>query len=537
MTIMKKLNILLLLMILIATSCEKYLDVSPYNRKVVGNFYKTPEDGLEALTAAYDVLQWGYYDHIILMSEISSDNCYGGGGSSDDQRLQNWDDFVVTVFSNDEPWEKYYTGIYRVNVLLQNIDDIEWGDSPELKERYISEARFLRAYYYFDLIRIFGHVPLLKTVLAVDDLFVPQADPADVYEFIAEDLVYAIEHLEAEPYQSIPPAEYGRVTKWAAEALLARVYLYYTGYYNQPDLAGLITKNDVRNYVDDVIDNSGYDLVNNYGHLWIQALEDFIGEDNIESVFAVKYTYKAFNNSNMLDGNRFQVMIGLRTQNLPPYGTGWGAGTVNPALWDDYEEGDTRKEATIIDLINFTYTDEDDSVYTFDPSDQREYTGYCWKKFMPIAISRTTTLTQDLGGSSIWDNPDDYPVIRFSDVLLMGAELHLDDNLALAQEYFDRVRDRAFLDDQHRILLTNDQNGLNTIWEERRFELALEGHRYWDLLRADGLGGNLSVANAAIDCSEPYPVDFRPETEGLFMIPEAQIDLSNGTLVQNPGWD
>jgi starch-binding outer membrane protein, SusD/RagB family len=533
---MKQLYILSIIVIF-ATSCEKYLEVEPYNRKVVGNFYKTPEDGLEALTAAYDVLQWGYYDNIILMSEISSDNCYGGAGKSDDQRLQAWDDFIVTPFSNEEPWKKYYTGIYRANIFLQNVDNIEWGDKPELQDRYMAEARFLRAYYYFDLVRIYGYVPLLKTVVEVDELFIPQADPDDVYALIAEDLVYAAEHLDPIPYQSIPPAEYGRITKWAAEALLARVYLYYTGYYNQPDLAGIVTKNEIRTYIDDVIDNSGHDLVNNFANLWAQALDDYIGEDNIETVFAIKYTYKAFGNINMKDGNQFQSMIGLRTQNLPPYGTGWGAGTVNPALWNDYEEGDMRKEVTIINLETVTYVDENDSVYTFDDSDQREYTGYCWKKFMPIAISRTKTLTQDLGGNSIRDNPDDYPVIRFSDVLLMGAELHMDENLSIAQQYLDRVRDRAFQDDQHRVTLTNDQSGLSIIREERRLELALEGHRYWDLLRADGLAGNLGIANQAIDCTEPYPVDFRAETEGLFMIPETQITLSKGTLVQNPGWN
>ncbi len=127
------------------------------------------------------------------------------------------------------------------------------------------------------------------------------------------------------------------------------------------------------------------------------------------------------------------------------------------------------------------------------------------------------------GGDFQIDNFDNYPVIRFSDVLLMGAELNLSTNLAKAQGYYDRIRDRAFFNNSHRNSLTNDANGMKLIMNERWLELALEGHRYWDLLRQ-----GLTVAKQAIDnnTNDQFKVTFRSETKGLFEIPQTQIGLS-----------
>jgi len=143
-------------------------------------------------------------------------------------------------------------------------------------------------------------------------------------------------------------------------------------------------------------------------------------------------------------------------------------------------------------------------------------------------------LTTELGGDYILDNPDDKPEIRFAEVLLVGAELHLNDNAALAQQYLDLVRNRAFAGSAPAVSVSK-----NAILEERRFELALEGHRYWDVIRTD-----MTTAKEILDWNEsdeyfadaPYPVDFRPETRGFFEVPQRQIELSQETLVQNEGW-
>ncbi|MFC2138576.1 RagB/SusD family nutrient uptake outer membrane protein [Bacteroidota bacterium] len=562
---MKKITILLLIFILISgISCkEDFLNRYPYDKKVVGNFYQTPTDAFEALVAVYDGLQYTPnnpdFTHVIQMTEISSDNCFGGAGTGDDLNLQVFDNFIQGLVElNGVQWEKSYRGIYKANVFLQEVENIDWGSQVSLKNRYIGEARFLRAYQYFDLVRIFGNIPLVDKVL-VENFDIPQADPADVYKFIAEDLLFAIENCSDSPYESIPLAEYGRVTKWAAEALLARAFLFYTGYYNKPDLAGVVTKDQVRGYIRDIIDNGHFGLVENFEHLWHYSRDNFVGEDNIETVFAIKYTYKALADPETYDGARWQIMVGLRVRPVPPYGTGWGAATVNQKLWDEWNDDDTRKVGTIVDLRNHFWITSNgdtvkramdfdgDGVYTDsiywqnDSTTTREYTGYNWRKFCPLTLSNDSSinLTESMGANFSLDNFFDWAVIRYSDVLLMAAELYLDSDIGFAQSCFDQVRYRAFNDHNHYSTLTNDDAGKDLILEERRWEFALEGHRYWDLLRHDGLAGNLATAKQEIDNNEPEPfdVEFRTETEGLYRIPQRQITLSEGLLKQNPGWD
>src|SRR5699024_1866990 len=138
------------------------------------------------------------------------------------------------------------------------------------------------------------------------------------------------------------------------------------------------------------------------------------------------------------------------------------------------------------------------------------------------------------GGDFQIDNFDNYVAIRFSDVLLMGAELNLQTDLSKSQDYYNRIRDRAFGDNNHRKTLTSGVAGYQLIMQESYLELALEGQRYWDLLRE-----GMDVAKNAIDNhdgGDQFKVDFPVDTKGLFEIPQTQLSLSDGTLKQNPGW-
>jgi hypothetical protein len=515
------------LLVSLVTACSKsFLDRTPINRQVESDFYKTPEDAFEALVAAYSVLDYDGYGNIWLSSEIASDDCFGGGGIADNGLLQ-WDNFVTYTDHNAEAWKKYYTGIYRANVFLNKVDGVKFGDSAYLKDKYTGEAKFLRAYFYFDLVRMFGNVPLLTKPIEGTDFKIPQTTPDSVYLLIASDLKEAISLLSptAKKFGAIPPADYGRITKWAAEALLARVYLYYTGYYNKPDLVGLVNKQDAANAVEDVIQNSGHELVTGFASLFrASATTTYAGQNNKEGVFVIQYTDKGKGNWTQQNGNRVQVMVGIRSQALAPYYQGWGIAPVNGKLWNAYEADDTRKTATIISIADEKLN------FNTATTDQAQYTGYYWKKYTPMGGPDRPDAN---GGNFQIDNFDNYAVIRFSDVLLMGAELNLSINLAKAQSYYDRIRDRAFNSATHRNTLTNDANGIKLIMTERWLELALEGHRYWDLLRQ-----GLTVAKQAIDnnTNDQFKVTFRTETKGLFQIPQTQIGLSNGTVTQNGGW-
>ncbi|MBS7563269.1 RagB/SusD family nutrient uptake outer membrane protein [Mucilaginibacter sp. Bleaf8] len=519
---MKKIFIAAALLTL-ASSCGKdFLNKTPIDQQTDVNYYKTPQDAFSALVATYSVLDWGDYGHIILTSEIASDDCFGGGGNTDGGWRQ-WDRFQNYTDLNAAAWTKYYTGIFRANTLLQKIANIDFGGNAALKNRYTAEARFLRAYFYFDLVRMFGNVPLLDAPLEPGQYDRPQANPDDVYKQIAQDLKFAAANIPATAYSAIPQSEYGRATKWAAESLLGRVFLYYTGYYSKSEITGEVTRQDARNAIEDVITNSGYGLVDKFPNLWQAAQASFVGEDNKETVFSIKYTWQGLGNWNSQNGNRWQVDIAIRNQTLPPYYKGWGAATVNPKLYNAYEAGDTRKGASIISI-------EDENLTAFSQGDQYQYTGYYWKKYTPIV----GMLAEDKGGDFQIDNYYDYIAIRFADVLLMGAELNLDADLSKAQNYYNMIRDRAFQDIQHRKMLSGGSNGLQLIMQERRLELALEGMRYWDLLRQ-----GIPVAKQAIDNSgmgADFDVSFRTETKGLLQIPQTQVSLSNGSLKQNPGW-
>jgi len=309
---------------------------------------------------------------------------------------------------------------------------------------------------------------------------------------------------------------------------LGRVFLYYTGYYSKPDLVGAFTKQNAIDAVKDVIDNSGYGLVSSYASLWRSSAitngVSFAGQNNKEGVFDIQYSSQGLGNWSQQNGNRVQVLIALRGTVPAPYYKGWGFGPITPSLAGLYESADSiRKRSTIISVA--------DEALPYTPSsDQFQNTGYWWKKYTPMEQGNPA----DMGGDFQVDNYDNYRVIRFADVLLMGAELNLSSSLATAQNYYNAVRDRAFSGDiTHRRTLTSDAAGLNLIMTERRLELALEGQRYWDLLRQ-----GMTVAKQALDnpTNDDFKIDFPTETGGLFAIPQTQIGLSNGTLTQNKGW-
>ena len=519
---MKKIFVSIIAIALFAACSKNFLERSPVDEITEVDFYQTPKQALQALVAVYNQLNIGDYDNIHLVSELASDNCFGGGGTSD-LTWKQWDRFQEASNMNLGIWQKYYTGIYRANVVLSKLEGVNWGADSTLKSQYAAEARFLRAYFYFDLVRMFGHVPLTTKPLTVSEYNMPQAEPADVYKQIAEDLVYAATNLAATPYAGISSADYGRVTKWAAEALIGRVYLYYTGYYKQADLAGVVTKTQAITYLENIINAGGYGLVASFPNLWQSAGTSFVGEDNKETIWSIKFTYKGLGNWDQHNGNRMQVDIAIRNQVLDPYYKGWGAGTVSEKLWNAYESSDTRRTSTAISI-------DGEGLTAYALGDQSQYTGYFWKKYTPMNAGNA----DGMGGNFQIDNYYDDVVIRYADVLLMAAELNLDADLGKAQGYYDQIRDRAYGNTTHRKTLTGDAAGKNLIMEERRLEFALEGQRYWDLLRQ-----GIDVAKAAIDNSgsdAQFNVTFRTETQGLFKIPEQEISLSNGVYKQNTGW-
>lgn len=520
---------LLIVGLLTIVGCsEDFLDTEPITELTDSNFYKNPEDAWSALVGCYDGLQIatgsnaeGFYT----ASEVMSDDCYGGTGNSDNFGYQAIDEFDVNRAPGSAnllggAWTTYYAAMNRCNVLIEKMDQIDWTGSEELRDQYEGEVKFIRAYLYFDMVRLWGNIPLL-TVSSAESI--PQAAPEEVYALIAEDLLFAANALPQQAYSAVPN---GRATRWAAKSLLSRVYLFYTGYYGQSDLVGLVSQADALQHVEDVIASSGHGLVSDFSHLWPAAsLDEFAGEDNQEVVFSVKYTHTSDYDGNT-DGNHWMVMFGMREFSSYPYGNGWGI-SVNSKLYNLYNANDSRQLATVIAI--------DEEGIPFDNQNgQREYTGYYNKKYAPMVDEDGKSLAVSVGGTNFMIGQfQDYVAIRYSDVLLMAAEL----GSGNAQSYFDQVRQRAY-GDKFTPLAVNQVN----IVKERHLEFALEGLRYWDLLRqginaaASEIAESTPVLNGGVEGTKIISAQNIIATQGLSQIPNTQITLSNGVLKQNAGW-
>lgn len=553
-----------------------FLDVESKTESTTDNFYKTESDAWRALIGCYDgwqVTSSSCKDFAFnYASMIMSDECFGGTGISDARNTQVIDRFDISQSPSylnlyETEWKNYYAAVYRCNELLANSEQIEWS-SEETKGLYLGECRAIRALCYFDMVRLWGNIPLLTEP---SDENIPQANPDDVYKVIFEDLQYASQYIPASAYpKSQAASNDGHITKYAAQALLARVYLFYTGYYGKEPQVDGITKTSVLQGLEDFIavaETEGYGLVEEFRNLWPAAstswesdglggyteVTTYAGRGNKEVVLAQKFNYTSDYNGNA-DGNRWLVNMGLRNyMATAPYGRGWGGCTVNPAVFNAYGNGDSRRDASIINIVSEGIKDNPD--YESSYKDQREYTGYAVKKYTPMSkwvkdeTSGTWSLTDEItglgsGGDFQISQYQDFIVMRYSDVLLMAAELGSPN----AQTYFNKVRERAYTaqNDEGTLELSSYYTEVSAtkenIIKERLLEFAFEGQRYWDLLRqgveyaASQIAGSTNVESGG----NPDVVSITAENiinkKGLSQIPANQITQSNGVLQQNTGW-
>ncbi len=536
-------------------SCsESFLDVESKTESTTGTSYKNEKDVWRALIGCYDgwrqtssAMQIGFYQG----AEIMSYECFGGTGNADGRGFQAIDRFDISqspadlnMYEND--WRNYYAAVYRCNELISREEQISWNETNSMRDTYMGECRTIRALLYFDMVRLWGNIPLFDAPVNENR---PQADPADVFALIFADLKYAMQHIPADAYpKADAPANDGHITRYAAAALFARAYLFYTGYYGT-EPAGA-TKAEALAALEEIISSNEYSLVSEFKNLWPASsagvaeigdmetlLGTYAGDGNSETILAMKFTSSQDYNGNN-DGNRWQVMVGMRNLNAPPYGKGWGALTVNPAFVSEFKTGDARRSASIIDMTGEGVSGLDDFEASY--KDQREYTGYAVKKYAPLCFSDGTSAAKaDGSGDFQTSNHQDYVIIRYADVLLMAAEL----GSSGAQGYFDAVRKRAYTSNG---VLSSGYAALpatkELIMQERRLEFAFESINYWDLLRqgidhaANKLAGDFSVFSGGSPDMVSIRGDRLRATKGLCQIPYNQITLANGTLVQNPGW-
>ncbi len=519
MTTMKKIiaaALIVTLPLVIAGCMDDFLSHTPPVERVQDNFYQTQTDAEQALYAIYETLTFshgrsndGFHPFDVVSNMMSDDAYAGGSGSGDQPELVEFNAHNISVTNGKALglWSDRFTGIYRANLLISHMNDIDF-ENEETRAYFDAETRFLRAYHYFDLVRFFGNVPLFERPLVATDIRVQQADPGEVYNFIVQELVDIIPNLR----ENIPAAEAGRVSKWAGKALLGRVYLYHQDY-AQPVLGAgdlPVSRAEVVGHLEDIINNSGHELLPDFANLWGRS-----GNNNNEAIFSVQHITNTFGDWGFLNGsigNWASTMSGIRGVGFHPvYAQGWSFQPVTTDLNDAFNpDTDSRYFVSILDPVAEGVNHAADEMF--------QWQGYAFKKFYPRRGD-----TPSFNVEFNW--PYNRPVFRLSDVMLMAAELES----ANAQQYFDEVRMRAYGDDFQQIPATRAN-----IMEERRLEFAGEGIRYWDLLRM-GLDTAAQRINAQAQ-SPDIEINFRPERLGLLPIPQTEINLSDNTLTQNPGY-
>lgn len=500
----KGLSTIVVLSVLILTlaSCKKWVAYDPHEdfKQTELDYLRTEADYRTMAVSVYTPIQW--LNQSVVVGEIASDNAVSGGESASDVlSLQQIDDMTHNANNSTltELWQAAYEGINRANYMHQYKAKNPGGNVISFtgKEALYGEVYFLRAYYYFHLVRFFGDVPLFteKRLGLTESKSLKRTDKAQVYAQIESDLLSAIAVLPSVQIQK------GRVTKYAAQALLGKVYLYQQKYTDASDMLA------------NVINSNAFSLPSNFEGIFLAS-----GENGPESVFEIQYSntspYYNWGAVNRGQGNYAVQQCGVRGINgtdSMPYAAGWSTNLPTTDLASAYQSGDKRKAVTVLDIAAYKAAHPSYNI-TYQEAPYKN-TGLYNQKFLPRKGQTS--------GQIELNYLNNYRTIRYADVLLMAAEALVKSggSEVKALEYVNLVRQRAFGDNTHNISASGNALYL-AILDERRLELAMEGDRFFDLVRT-------GMAETKI----PGFVKGKHE---VFPIPFEEINISG--LSQNAGY-
>lgn len=476
-------------------SCgEDFLSKTKLGTLTTESFFVSDNDANQAVIAAYsDLKDYRYAWTIWAFGDVLSDDATYSGSDDDVQSYALMESYNYPT-DNGRILGRYqilYRGINKANQAIQGISKMDDALFKTYnKKRLLGEVLFLRAYYYHELVIAYGGVPLMTKTPTIEDKTLLRATAEEVYAQIEKDLIEAESYLP-KASQLIKATEMGRITRGAANAMLSRVYLFEKKY-EECKAASLKVFED------------GYDLMPNYGDVFTLA-----GEHCKESIFEIDFYNSATQTSATLNNGNFHVLM------MMPFGATYGYGINQPrqSLADAFDAaGDViRKDATLLTPADLqTWESATDYAKL-----ARNRTGYYNQKYYLKPAERST---------QIRNNPANVRLIRLSEVYLNYAEACVKAPTATqgevqARNYLNKVRTRVSLSD----INSSGTALFDDIINERRLELAMEGHRFWDMVRT-------GKATAAFSAKGT----FNPATDGLLPIPQAEIDASGGLITQNP---
>ncbi len=469
-------------------SCsEEFVDITPKGSFLSENYYANQDQATAALVGVYDAMRkntGGFENMVSMMNAGSDDHFAGGGGSTDGAGIQGFSTHTLNAtIVPGSFWNDHYQGIFRANTLLLKLPGVAMPD--DVKARFAGESKALRAMYYFNLVRLFKNVPLLLDPLTATNMYeVEQATPEAVYAQIEKDLIEAIAAL---PTTVPADTESGRLTKGAAQALLGKVYLQEGKKTEAAAILALVngTPGGTNQY--------GNKLLTNFSDLWV-----FSNKFNTESLIEVSHTSAGnsdwgFWGSGKDEGNSLNVMVGPRSYSRPSGSTapdlpsGWSFNVITQDLYDAIKL-DPRFGATILDLKALKAAGQADYIGGYQD------TGYFLNKFLPRKEDVRTG-----GGAAELNYRQNSYIIRLADTYLMEAEAL--GSGARAQALLDAVRSRVGLPS---VPVT-----LAAIKNERRMELAGEGHRFFDLVRWGDAATKLANRGFVAGKDEIFPIPIR----------------------------
>ena len=597
---MKKILTMAISAAIALSSCESFLDSENYKQANTSNFPASPSDLNSELAALYGVMNQFATDPLQspwFVNNLMSDDCNGAGSQGGDpeckaiSHLMSSSDALMS-----KAWHNTYVGIARANAIINSVDAFDWTGNETTRNQLLGEAYFMRGLYYLWGSQLWGDIPAYWAAAAPDPC--PQVSAENViYPHILADFVSATNLMK----HGATTQGDGHATKGAAEGYLARAYMFYQGFYKkagelatanladvelpeQEGVEGALTKAQVVSYLEDAINNGGYSLVEDFRLLWqytnelsapsypfVKDLVDegkfWAGNGNPEEMFQVQFGNMASWNGTIGMGftNMTSLYCSLRCDDdgaghanggpeTLPFGQGWGQGTINANLWDDWSDNDPRKKATILDapselsgFVFVTTTFEDAGLYnkkwiacTCPESTWEDNTqAYTW---WGVYRKNNSDKANTNGNSFQGDHFNDIILLRLADVMLMHSEL------TGTATMMNKVRKRAGLPET--------TYSWQNIKDERRFELAGEGIRFNDLRRWSGIdGGEGCEAAKALERQNGSRVVYKQvwatikhassswakryaETNGFMQIPPGQIRTIDNpdVLKQNKGW-